>query len=76
MISKCRRHPDNLNNTTRLPTIFSKHVDVKYKPVIVQTKETNVICHKEVVDVIEKQNYAVEVQIYDVPICNARVVKV
>ena len=47
---------------------------VQFKLMIVLTKED--ASHKEVVGVTEKHKYAVEVQIYDVPIRNAWVVDV
>ena len=42
----------------------------------VQTKETNDGPHKEVVGFTDKQNYAVDVQLYDVTISNEWVVEV
>jgi len=33
-ISKYRRHLDNLNNMTKLPTVLSKLIVVQYKPVL------------------------------------------
>jgi len=64
-ISKCIRHFDNLNNTLKSPIVVVVII-VQYKPMTFQTKETNDAPHKEVVGVTEKQNYAVEIQIYDV----------
>ena len=54
-ISKCRRYSDNLNSTTKTPTIVSKPIVVQYKHVIVQTKEINDAPHKEVVGVTKKK---------------------
>ena len=75
-ISKYRRYPNNLNNTIKLPTILSKPIVVQYKHMIIQTKETNDAPHKKVVRVKEKQNFAVEIQIYDVLVRDVGVVEV
>jgi len=50
----------NLNDTAKPPNIFSKPVVVQYKLMIVHTKEINDAPNKEVIGVIEKQNYLIE----------------
>jgi len=58
-ISKFKRHPGNINNMVKPPTVLSKQQH--YKLVIVQNKETNDVPHKKVIGVTEKQNYTVKI---------------
>ena len=49
---------------------------MQYKHVIAQIKETNDAPRKKVIDVIKKQNFTIEVQIYGVSVHNVRVVEI